>query len=55
LPDNIKECQERLLNVVKLFQPITPQDEQIVNKNIVCHDALTYDFEFKQLEDNNSN
>lgn len=42
MKDNVIECRKRLSGP-------TPTEEilQIVNKNIVCHDALTYDYSFK--------
>ena len=41
MEDNVKECRARLAGP-------NPSDEvlAIVNKNIVCHDALTYDYSF---------
>lgn len=47
MPDNVEECKQRILSIIKLWTPITKEHEKIVNKNIVCHDALTYDYEFK--------
>ena len=47
MPDNVAECRERLLSIVKLWLPITKEHEAIVKKNIVCHDALTYDYKFE--------
>ena len=42
MEDNISECKNRLSGP-------TPTQEiwDILNKNIVCHDGLTYDYEFK--------
>ena len=42
MEDNVKECRARLAGP----EP-TEEIWNIVNKNIVCHDALTYDYEFK--------
>ena len=43
MPDNIDECRKRLLcGQTHLIH--------IVEKNIVCHDALTYDFFFNKLK-----
>lgn len=42
MEDNIEECKKRLVGP----NP-TPELRKIVDKNIVCHDALTYDYEFK--------
>jgi len=41
MEDNIIECRKRLAGP----NP-TPEILDIVNKNIVCHDALTYDYSF---------
>jgi len=42
--DNVKLCKERLAGP-------TPTQEilDILDKNIVCHDALTYDYSFGEL------
>lgn len=42
MEDNVIECRKRLAGP-------NPTEEilQIVNKNIVCHDALTYDYSFE--------
>jgi hypothetical protein len=39
MPDNVKLCQDRLLCGQEQYR-------HIVEKNIVCHDALTYDYSF---------
>jgi hypothetical protein len=41
MEDNIIECRKRLAGP----NP-TPEILEIVTKNIVCHDALTYDYSF---------
>jgi hypothetical protein len=41
MEDNVNECRLRLAGP----NP-TPEILEIVNKNIVCHDALTYDYKF---------
>lgn len=41
MEDNVVECRKRLAGP----NP-TPEILEIVNKNIVCHDALTYDYKF---------
>lgn len=41
MPDNVELCRERLAGP----NP-TPEILEIVNKNIVCADALTYDYSF---------
>ena len=46
MEDNVIECRKRLAGP----NP-TPEIIEIVNKNIVCHDALTYDYSFgKQIQ-----
>lgn len=47
MEDNIEECKKRLMGP-------NPSDElrKIVDKNIVCHDGLTYDYEFNITVDN---
>ena len=42
MEDNVNECRKRLTGP----NP-TPEILEIVNKNIVCHDALTYDYSFE--------
>ena len=42
MEDNVNECKKRLSGP----NP-TPEILEIVNKNIVCHDALTYDYKFE--------
>jgi hypothetical protein len=45
MKDNVIECRKRLAGP-------NPTQEilEIVNKNIVCHDALTYDYKFGKEE-----
>ena len=43
--DNVIECKKRLAGP----NP-TPEILEIINKNIVCHDALTYDYKFGKEE-----
>jgi hypothetical protein len=43
MEDNIIECRERLAGPNS-----TPEILEIVTKNIVCHDALTYDYSFQK-------
>ena len=43
MEDNVNECKRRLAGP----NP-TPEILEIVNKNIVCHDALTYDYNFSK-------
>jgi hypothetical protein len=42
MEDNVNECRKRLAGP----NP-TPEILEILNKNIVCHDALTYDYSFQ--------
>jgi hypothetical protein len=42
MEDNVDECRKRLAGP----EP-TPEILEIVTKNIVCHDALTYDYKFE--------
>ena len=42
MEDNVNECKRRLAGP----NP-TPEILEIVNRNIVCHDALTYDYKFE--------
>ena len=42
MEDNVRECRKRLAGP----NP-TPEILEIVNKNIVCHNALTYDYKFE--------
>lgn len=42
MPDNVQACRSRLLSIVGK----TPEHVNIVSTNIVCADALTYDFNF---------
>ena len=43
MEDNVNECRRRLAGP----NP-TPEILEIVNRNIVCHDALTYDYGFEE-------
>lgn len=43
MEDNVIECRKRLAGP----NP-TPEILEIVNRNIVCHDALTYDYRFEK-------
>ena len=42
MEDNVIECRKRLVGPNPTSEVI-----EIVNKNIVCHDALTYDYKFQ--------
>lgn len=41
MEDNVNECRKRLSG-----PDPTPEILEIVNRNIVCHDGLTYDYSF---------
>ena len=43
MKDNVEICRNRLLNIVG----DTEKNREIVIKNIVCHDGLSYDYAFK--------
>jgi hypothetical protein len=45
MEDNVVECRKRLAGP----EP-TERIIEILNKNIVCHDALTYDYSFGETE-----
>jgi hypothetical protein len=45
MEDNVVECKKRLAGP----EP-TERIIEILNKNIVCHDALTYDYSFGEIE-----
>ena len=42
MDDNINECRKRLAGPNPTLEIL-----EIVNKNIVCHDTLTYDYTFE--------
>ena len=42
MEDNVAECKERLLNI----SGNTKANRAILEKNIVCEDGLTYDYQF---------
>lgn len=44
MQDNVDECKERLLNIAGN----TPENREIVNKNIRCEDGLKYDYSFSE-------
>jgi len=52
MKDNIEECRERLLHIANVhyksrYEFTKRRNEKIINRNIVCADALTYDYSFK--------
>lgn len=46
MEDNVLECRERLIEIAG----DTEENRRIVEKNIVCADALKYDFSFGEEE-----
>jgi type I restriction-modification system DNA methylase subunit len=51
MPDNVEKTRINLLNIVLTYKDIDAERcGEIVLKNIVCADALTYDFEFDGTE-----
>jgi hypothetical protein len=46
MEDNVRACKKNLLEVVGY----TPEHRDIVNTNIVCDDALAYNFNFEREE-----
>ena len=56
MKDNIKQCHQRVIEIVKQY--VSGEDlkkciENIV-RNIRCFDALKYDFEFKEFKNKNN-
>ena len=51
--DNVKHAQDRLVAIAKELDSSVHANKYraIVNKNIVCHDALTYDYSFGEEKD----
>ena len=43
MSDNVDELKERLLQMVP--NELKSKAKQIIDQNIICHDALTWDFE----------
>ena len=47
MEDNVAECKLRLLEIVEIYiEDDGSEVIDILNKNIVCHDALTYDYQY---------
>jgi len=46
MADNVQECQHRLVELAVSYNVDESVARKIVERNIVCHDALTYDYEF---------
>lgn len=44
MADNVEECRERLLEAARATQNL--EARAIVERNIVCHDSLIYDWSF---------
>lgn len=58
MADNVARCRERLLEIADVLDPtISTMNEaqskygHIVERNIVCHDALTYHYRFDETND----
>lgn len=49
MQDNIDECQERLLTMLPAGTDLV-EAKRIVMHNIVCHDALTFDWDAFELQ-----
>jgi len=50
MEDNVAECKLRLLELVESYiKDDGTKVMDILNKNIVCHDALTYDYTFDKI------
>jgi tRNA/tmRNA/rRNA uracil-C5-methylase (TrmA/RlmC/RlmD family) len=49
MQDNVDDCREAILKMAEKQSKQKRTQEWIdaVNKNIVCHDALTYDYKFE--------
>lgn len=46
MPDNVEEMKQRLLDTLPELDDTQKQQAiDIINHNIVCHDALTWDYE----------
>ncbi|OQA65430.1 MAG: hypothetical protein BWY36_00987 [Candidatus Diapherotrites archaeon ADurb.Bin253] len=46
MPDNVEEMKDRLLVELPSLSPEeVKKARKIINHNIVCHDALTWDYE----------
>lgn len=56
MPDNVAEMKLRLYKQAKEYGVDSKAAQAILQKNIVCHDALTYHFEFDDIfiEDKNN-
>jgi type I restriction-modification system DNA methylase subunit len=50
MEDNTKECRHRLVEQAVYYGVHQLTAEKVVRRNIVHHDALTYDYEFEDPE-----
>ena len=46
MEDNVAELRDRMLSLALEYGVSRDDAMRVLNKNIVCHDALTYDFSF---------
>ena len=51
MADNVQECRHRLVELAVSYNVDESVARKIVERNIVCHDALTYDYEFADPND----
>ena len=51
MADNVQECRHRLVELAVSYNVDENVARKIVERNIVCHDALTYDYEFADPDD----
>ena len=51
MPDNVKEMKERILKYISQFTSNIESINKIIDKNIVCANALTYDFSFSDSKE----
>lgn len=54
MADNVLAARQRLVRLAKKLDALIDVEaaQAIVNTNIVCHDALTYDYSFGNPQDN---
>ena len=48
MEDNVAELRDRMLSLALEYGLSRDDAIRVLNKNIVCHDALTYDFSFRE-------
>jgi hypothetical protein len=46
--DNIVECRARLLKIIEAHEPLTEQHIEVIARNVVRWNALTYSFNFRK-------